>query len=211
MNSENNIHAYGKLIEVLKVDSNGTQTVKMEFTCDRCSGNGQLEYLKHVDNGLCYKCNGSKVSTKTVKIYTDEQWSKLEARREVKRKKDLEAAKLIQEENAKFEAEEERKRQEKVTYYKELNKEFFQTLKGYMKPVKMDKWTQDFMKSIISFKDENDIKNLSNRQKDTLCEIVGKSQGRKNSKAYNKAAKDIASKMDYEYLTDNEMTNEIFG
>jgi len=209
MKSENNIHEYGKVLEVLKVDRNGTQTVEMKFTCDRCSGNGTLKHLSHIDNGICYKCEGSKVMLKKIKIYTDSHWEKLETQREQRRQKELKEQAIKDAEYKRIEAEKEAQAQKSKDQYKALNKEFYSTLKSYMQHVKMDSWTKQFMKSILDLRLTQDIKDLSNNQKETLCDIVGKSSGRRNSKAYNEAAKVIASKMDYNFITEQEAMQEL--
>lgn len=195
MKSENNVHEYGKALNVLKVDGNGTQTVEMEFACDRCGGNGKISHYKHVEAGLCFKCGGSKVMTKKVKIYTDEQWLKLEARREKRRQKELAEQAVKQAEIDRIEAEKEAERQKIISFYKDLNKDFFRTLKSYMEHASMDRWTADFMKSILELRLTKDIREISDRQKEILCDIVGKTAGRRNSKAYNAAYDEIAEKL----------------
>jgi len=34
---------------------------KKPTTCNRCYGAGRFEHMKHVDNGICYKCKGAGV------------------------------------------------------------------------------------------------------------------------------------------------------
>lgn len=195
MKSENNVHEYGKVLNVLKVDGNGTQTVEMEFACDRCNGEGKINYYKHVEAGICFKCGGSKVMTKKVKIYTDEQWLKLEAQREKRRQKALAEQAIKQAEIDRIEAEKEAERQKVKDGFKVLNRDFYRTLKGYMEHVSMDRWTADFMKSILELRLTKDIRDISDRQKEILCDIVGKTAGRRNSKAYNAAYDEIAEKL----------------
>ncbi|MGG1571650.1 hypothetical protein [Fictibacillus sp. NRS-1165] len=32
--------------------------MKKQFECDKCT-DGRIEFFSHVDNGFCYKCNGT--------------------------------------------------------------------------------------------------------------------------------------------------------
>ena len=79
--------------ELIKVCKNGTKVYKESCTCERCGGrgwyaigvnNGQL-VPSHIDHGVCYECNGTGISTKTVREYTPEHKAELEAKAEKKR------------------------------------------------------------------------------------------------------------------------------
>ena len=77
---------------LIKIDRNGSKHWKGMVTCDRCEGrgwyaigshNGQL-VPSHVDNAVCYKCNGTgKVMSKWIER-TPEYQAKLDARRKAK-------------------------------------------------------------------------------------------------------------------------------
>jgi hypothetical protein len=40
--------------------SNSTSTL-ITVTCDRCRGHKRFKHLKHIDGGVCYKCDGTGV------------------------------------------------------------------------------------------------------------------------------------------------------
>ncbi len=113
---------------LIRVDKNGTQYYEGFEPCDRCNGegiffigvcNGHL-VPSHVDQGICFKCGGSKVQRAKWKIYTPEYEAKLEERRAKRRAKweeehreELERQAREQEEReAQRKAEEERLRTE---------------------------------------------------------------------------------------------------
>lgn len=48
------------LYEIEPVDATKIKK-KNPRTCDRCNGNKRFEHLKHIDNGICYKCEGTGV------------------------------------------------------------------------------------------------------------------------------------------------------
>ncbi|MEQ6355226.1 hypothetical protein ABNX05_11410 [Lysinibacillus sp. M3] len=62
-----------KVIEIKREFLNGNKTVVIEETCARCSGNGNFAHMKHVDNGICYKCEGTGVTPKTIKVSSNEE------------------------------------------------------------------------------------------------------------------------------------------
>lgn len=106
------------MARLIRIDRNGTKYYEGNVPCSRCDGkgvyiigvnNGQ-PVLSPVDQGICFKCGGSKVEWKKWKEYTPEYEAKLEERRRKRREK-LEAEQ--EEERAKQEAWEEKKRQAK--------------------------------------------------------------------------------------------------
>lgn len=58
----------------------------ISHTCDRCGGTGIFYVAVHnghgvpatPHNGMCYKCDGEKVLYKDVRLYTDEEYNKLQ-------------------------------------------------------------------------------------------------------------------------------------
>lgn len=77
-----------------RVDRNGTHLFT-DCTCNRCGGDGYIAYFGHIEQGVCFECGGSGVSTGTeIKIYTDAYGAKLKeqraAREEAKRQKLIE-------------------------------------------------------------------------------------------------------------------------
>lgn len=83
---------------LIRVDKNGTQYYEGFEPCDRCNGEGIFfigvcnghPVPSHVDQGVCFKCGGSKVQRAKWKIYTPEYEKKLEERRAKRRAKWLE-------------------------------------------------------------------------------------------------------------------------
>jgi len=64
----------------------GKLYVKAKCKCDRCGGlgiiasrveNGKIIPIP-VDAGICYKCEGKKFVTKEIRLYTDEEYEKME-------------------------------------------------------------------------------------------------------------------------------------
>lgn len=64
----------------------GKLYVKAKCKCDRCGGlgiiasrveNGRIIPIP-VDAGICYKCEGKKFVTKEIRLYTDEEYAKME-------------------------------------------------------------------------------------------------------------------------------------
>jgi DnaJ-class molecular chaperone len=39
--------------------SNRPKSIKT--ICDRCNGSGNIPKYRHIENGICFKCRGSKV------------------------------------------------------------------------------------------------------------------------------------------------------
>lgn len=80
---------------LIKTDRNGTKYWH-EAGCPRCGGTGYISHYYFIDNGRCFKCDGSGQGGRTWKEYTPEYKAKLEARRIEKAKKNA------SETNAKF-------------------------------------------------------------------------------------------------------------
>ena len=83
---------------LVRVDKNGTEYYEGFEMCDRCYGKG-IYYIgvlngqplpSHVDQGICFKCGGSKVQRVKWKVYTPEYEKKLEERRAKRKAKWLE-------------------------------------------------------------------------------------------------------------------------
>lgn len=47
--------------------------------CDRCGGPGRIDHFRHVEGGICFKCNGHQGFTKAARLYTAEQLAQLNA------------------------------------------------------------------------------------------------------------------------------------
>ena len=85
---------------LVKTDKNGSDYYEANCTCDRCMGEG-LIYAGRVngklvtvipDNGVCWKCNGSRIMPVKVKVMTDEYGAKLEEKRKEKIQQNIEEA-----------------------------------------------------------------------------------------------------------------------
>lgn len=80
-------------------EKNGKLYTKIKEKCDRCSGhgiivarveNGQLIPIP-VDGGVCYSCLGKGYFIKEVRLYTEEEYARMEAANERTRQKKAEA------------------------------------------------------------------------------------------------------------------------
>lgn len=80
---------------LIKTDKNGTNYWHEE-KCPKCCGQGYIPSYHYVDNGVCFKCNGSGIYPHDWKEYTPEYAEKLEERRIAREKK------KAPEKNAKF-------------------------------------------------------------------------------------------------------------
>lgn len=85
------IEAHGGYVyagdKLVKIDKNETRTFS-SCKCRRCGGTGLMPY-KHIDDGICFKCDGSGVEPEyTYSIRTPEYEQKLADRRIAKLKKE---------------------------------------------------------------------------------------------------------------------------
>jgi hypothetical protein len=64
-----------QVIEILTTFSNGNIKAITEVECSRCSGNGRLAAYRNIDNGKCFKCGGTGVEKKEVKIMRGEKYN----------------------------------------------------------------------------------------------------------------------------------------
>lgn len=89
--------------KLVKIDKNGTEYYEVVEKCYKCGGAGYLGCFHHVENGLCFECNGTGFRKHVEKIYTKAYAEKLEAKRKAKAEAKLEAEKAkAGEVNAKF-------------------------------------------------------------------------------------------------------------
>ena len=88
-----------KFDETKAYEKNGKLYVKAACKCDRCGGlgiiasrveNGRIIPIP-VDAGICYKCEGKKYVTKEIRLYTDEEYAKMEIANEKAAEKRAEA------------------------------------------------------------------------------------------------------------------------
>lgn len=64
----------------------GRLYVKVKCACPRCSGTGHYSY-NPMDGDVCYECMGKKFITKTVRAYTEKEYTRMEAANERARAK----------------------------------------------------------------------------------------------------------------------------
>lgn len=71
--------------KILKVyEENGKLYANCRKECERCCGKGEIPYFGHVDQGVCFKCNGARYFYNTFRAYTEEERQKLDAAYEKK-------------------------------------------------------------------------------------------------------------------------------
>lgn len=86
-----------KIIEGTEYEANGKMYANLKAPCGRCGGKGRIDCFGHIDDGICFCCNGFGYFTKSdCRIYTPEEREKLdkaaERRRETKLAKEKAAA-----------------------------------------------------------------------------------------------------------------------
>lgn len=64
----------------------GRLYVKVKGVCPRCSGTGHYSY-NPMDGDVCYECMGKKFITKTVRAYTEKEYTRMQAANERARAK----------------------------------------------------------------------------------------------------------------------------
>ena len=85
--SQFNPNNYKKL-NLIRNHRDGTATYTYEDTCDRCNGLGVIishvcngkPVLVHPDDGICYKCLGTKVMTRRIRTVLDSVMDEQEAK-----------------------------------------------------------------------------------------------------------------------------------
>lgn len=169
-----------KIIEEIRILKNGNKEVLAEITCDRCNGVKHFEHVKHVEGGRCFKCNGLGVIEKKMIIMTEENLEKKRKREErefIKReekRKEMEAK--IDEENRKL-AEAQKKMNDR-------NLDFFQCTIGYIRLLKMDAYKKTFLNNLKYTCKFKLINYIDDYDKNKICDMLAKTQGRRGSKAY---------------------------
>lgn len=84
----------------------GKLVIKVKGTCDRCGGCGHYSY-NQLDGTICYGCNGTGTTVKTVRAYTEKEYNRMQTANERARLK-----------KANERLEKERDRQENAATYK---------------------------------------------------------------------------------------------
>lgn len=62
-------------------DAKGRPVWRHVAPCSRCGGAGRLDYYRHIENGVCFKCGGTRISNheSIERLYTAEELAKLNA------------------------------------------------------------------------------------------------------------------------------------
>ena len=73
-------------------EKNNKMYVYIREICPRCNGKGNLYGYGHINNGICYKCNGVGFETNVVRLYTEKELAAIEKAKETReRNKQLKA------------------------------------------------------------------------------------------------------------------------
>ena len=67
-------------------EENGKMYIKIKMPCPRCGGTGHYSY-NPMDGDVCYECMGKKFITKTVRAYTEKEYTRMQAANERARAK----------------------------------------------------------------------------------------------------------------------------
>lgn len=82
--------------EIIKeYEKNGKMYGIIKEKCDRCNGRGEYWWGAMINgrpqfSGTCYACNGARYFIKEVRLYTEEEYNKMEATKEKNRQKKAE-------------------------------------------------------------------------------------------------------------------------
>lgn len=82
-------------------EENGKMYAHCVKECSRCGGKGKIPYYGHVEEGICFRCEGFPYEYKDFRAYTKEEVDKMEARNAATREKKAEAARAMAEINRK--------------------------------------------------------------------------------------------------------------
>lgn len=87
----------------IREDRNGTKYFKETKKCIKCCGTGKIAEFLHIQDGMCFDCNGSGIIETIRKEYTEEYKKKMEVRKIAKMKKrEQEWRDKVHSENQKF-------------------------------------------------------------------------------------------------------------
>lgn len=79
-----------KIIESSIVEENGKKYAEAAVKCGRCGGTGRIPCFGHIDDGICFACNGVGRFFKKIRIYTEAERAKMDAAAARKKERDLE-------------------------------------------------------------------------------------------------------------------------
>ena len=171
---ENKMNVYyrrGEVIEIpdcdiLAIDSKGNANVRE--VCPKCGGTGVLPCYRHIQNGVCFKCEGARYFVKSRKLRTMEEALKMQEKYLEKKRKEQEEymAKRRQEFIAKYETLTDmyvvyKNSYEIKDYLKELGYKFSKALKVWYGPTEPAKGTYVFIAKEDFFNIEEDINEIN--------------------------------------------------
>ena len=171
---ENKMNVYyrrGEVIEIpdcdiLAIDSKGNANVRE--VCPKCGGTGVLHCYKHIQNGVCFKCDGARYFVKSRKLRTMEEALKMQEKYLEKKRKEQEEymAKRRQEFIAKYETLTDmyvvyKDSYEIKDYLKELGYKFSNALKVWYGPTEPAKGTYVFITKEDFFEIEEDANEIN--------------------------------------------------
>jgi len=171
---ENKMNVYytrGEVIEIpdcdiLAIDSKGNANVRE--VCPKCGGTGVLPCYGHIQNGICFKCEGARYFVKSRKLRTMEEALKMQEKYLAKKEKERQEylAKRREEFIAKYEGLTDmyvvyKDSYEIKDYLKELGYKFSNALKVWYGAVKPDKGTYVFIAKDEFYEIEENINEIN--------------------------------------------------
>jgi hypothetical protein len=170
-NKMNVYYAKGNIIEIadcdiLAIDSKGNANVRE--VCPKCGGTGVLPCYRHIQNGVCFKCEGARYFVKSRKLRTMEEALKMQEKYLAKKEKERQEylAKRREEFIAKYETLTDmyvvyKDSYEIKDYLKELGYKFSKALKVWYGPIKPDKGTFVFIPKDEFYEIEENINEIN--------------------------------------------------
>jgi len=170
-NKMNVYYAKGNIIEIadcdiLAIDSKGNANVRE--VCPKCGGTGVLPCYRHIQNGICFKCEGARYFVKSRKLRTMEEALKMQEKYLAKKEKERQEylAKRREEFIAKYETLTDmyvvyKNSYEIKDYLKELGYKFSKALKVWYGPIKPDKGTFVFIPKDEFYEIEENINEIN--------------------------------------------------
>ena len=151
---------------ICSIDAKGNAVVRRP--CPRCEGKGEINYYKHVQAGICFKCEGNRFMYKNMKLRTMEEALKMQEKYNAKKEKERQEylAKRRQEFITKYETLTDmyvvyKNSYEIKDYLKELGYKFSKALKVWYGPIKPDKGTFVFIPKDEFYEIEENINEIN--------------------------------------------------
>lgn len=170
-----------KILKITQEFKNGNKRALVEIVCDRCNGEKRFEHLKHVESGICFKCNSKGFIEKSVILMTKENEEK-----NLKKKEIANLKKISEKESRICEFNLKQKEIERLEdLQREKNKLFIKKYDVYFRNLDLkNNYVRDIIYYLKSFIPYKPLNLLSDIDKHKLCDILSCSVGRRNSKKY---------------------------